>query len=400
MDLRGAASLVLLGAAIAVLLLGRGRLAPARALPVLVVAGLLTGVVEPGSVGPAARPLAGPLAFLVLAVPLAVLLDRLGSFDAAASRVVAGHRLRRSLWVFAALVTTVFNLDAAIVLLTPLYLRIARRHGVDPLTTALQPVLLASLASSALPVSNLTNLIVAEHLDLGARDFALQLGPASLAATAAGWFAYRRLALSGGARPTVVPTGEVAPTDRRALWIGGVAAGVLLAGFTVGDAAGLPAWAVAGAVTAGLCVVARDVPWRTVPVGPAAVALCLAVLVGAASSTFDPAPLVQGDGPVAELRAVAAGAVAADAVNNLPALLAALPDLEGDGSTWAYLLGVNVGPVFWLSGSLAGLLWLDILRRFGLHLTPGGYARMVWPIGPAAVVAAVVARLATAAAGW
>ena len=33
------------------------------------------------------------------------------------------------LWVLAAAVTVVFNLDAAVVLLTPLYIRIARRHG-------------------------------------------------------------------------------------------------------------------------------------------------------------------------------------------------------------------------------------------------------------------------------
>ena len=71
----------------------------------------------------------------------------------------------------AAAVTVVFNLDAAVVLLTPLYIRIARRHGYSPEMLAFQPALLACLASNPLPVSNLTNLIAAEHFDLGVGEF-------------------------------------------------------------------------------------------------------------------------------------------------------------------------------------------------------------------------------------
>ena len=72
-----------------------------------------------------------------------------------------GRHLALGLWVLGALVTTILNLDASVVLLTPLYVRIARRCGLDPLALAFQPVLLSCLASSALPVSNLTNLIAA-----------------------------------------------------------------------------------------------------------------------------------------------------------------------------------------------------------------------------------------------
>src|SRR5262245_18677290 len=135
-----------------------------------VALGCATGVVDPGDAADAIEYLDSSLAFLLIAVPLAVLLGAIGFFDAAAERVAMGHRLMPSLWVFAALVTTVFNLDAAIVLLTPLYIRIARLHRLDPLRMAFQPVLLASLASSALPVSNLTNLIVADHIDAGTLD--------------------------------------------------------------------------------------------------------------------------------------------------------------------------------------------------------------------------------------
>ena len=101
-------------------------------------------------------------------------------------RVGRGGRGSRGggLWVLAALVTTVLNLDAAVVLLTPLYVSIARRSGRDPLALAFQPVLLASLASSALPVSNLTNLIAASATGATTGGFVAHLALPSLVATA------------------------------------------------------------------------------------------------------------------------------------------------------------------------------------------------------------------------
>ena len=87
--------------------------------------------------------------------------------------------------------TVLFNLDAAVVLLTPLYVRIAARHGDDPVALAFIPALMASLASTVLPVSNLTNLVVVEHIDLGAGDFLRHAAPAAIAAVVVGWFAYR-----------------------------------------------------------------------------------------------------------------------------------------------------------------------------------------------------------------
>lgn len=382
----GAVRVVLLVLTVLAVLVGHRRVGP----PVVVLAGvgfaLVTTAVAPSDAVDAVRPLVEPLAFLLLAVPMAVLLDRIGFFDAAAERFALGHRIRPSLWAFAAVVTTLFNLDAAVVLLTPLYLRIARRHGLDPITTALQPILLASLASSALPVSNLTNLIVAESTGAGVAEFALRLGPASLAATVVGWFAFRRVALAG-----VTPVVASGTVDARALRIGLPVVAVLLAGFTVGDAAGIPPWSVVLGVVIALAVVVREVPLRSLPLGAAAVAAGLAVLAASASPHLGLDRVLGGSGVSGDVTALLAGVVGADAVSNLPALLVGLPHLTTASSVWAFLAGVNMGPVLWAGGSLAGLLWLDTMRRFGHEVTPSQYARIGVRVGvPALLVAGAV----------
>ena len=60
------------------------------------------------------------LAFLLVGVPLAGLLDRLGFFEAAATWTGRGSDTPvLALWVLAALTTVVLNLDATVVLLAP-----------------------------------------------------------------------------------------------------------------------------------------------------------------------------------------------------------------------------------------------------------------------------------------
>lgn len=139
-----------------------GTIVPPQRLPASVIVlgvaamALVVGVVPLAALGDAVAALASPLAFLLVAVPLAVALDDIGFFASASIAVRGGRHLRLHLWVVAAAVTAVFNLDAAVILLTPLYVHIARRHGDDSLALAFIPALTASLASTLLPVSNLT----------------------------------------------------------------------------------------------------------------------------------------------------------------------------------------------------------------------------------------------------
>jgi arsenical pump membrane protein len=332
------------------------------------------------------RPLGAPIAFLIVAVPFAALLDSLGFFAAGAAVVGQGRHLTLGLWVMGAFVTTILNLDASVVLLTPLYVRIARRCGLDPLALAFQPVLLSCLASSALPVSNLTNLIAASSRHLHATAFLAHLGLPSLAATVIGWFAYR-----AAVRPGVPISPETGEADRRALAVGGAVVAAVLIGFVVGPSAGVPEWAVALGADVVLVGVTHQLPFRDVPWGTALVAASLGLLAGGAAPHLHLDRLLSGSSNLDLLRITAASALGANIVNNLPALLVALPH-TGAG-IWALMLGVNIGPLILLTGTLAALLWHASLARLDVHVTPSQFAQVGTKVVVPALSAAFIVLL-------
>jgi arsenical pump membrane protein len=366
-----------------------GWLGPA----LLAAAALAVRIVPVHAARVTADDLTNAILFLLLAVPLAVLLDRSGFFAALAGVVGGGRHLRAGLWVLAALVTVVFNLDAAVVLLTPLYVRIADRHGDDPVLLGFIPALLATMSSSVLPVSNLTNLIVADRLDLGAGAFLAHMALPSLAATVVGGLVFARLA----GREHVTDAGAAPlrqPLDKGPLRVGFPVVVWLLFGFTVGERFGVPAWVVVLPALVVLAVRERVVPWRSVPMHAAVLAAGLGTLATAAAPHLPVERLLAVRGMPGELATVGAMVLGANAINNLPALLVTLPALEHHHErVWAVLLGSNLGPALWVTGALSTLLWQATMQRLGHPISAMRYARTAIRVGVPALVAATVVHV-------
>lgn len=326
------------------------------------------------------------LLFLAFAVPLAVTLDDVGVFTALAATVDGGRHLVAWLWWLAAAVVIVFNLDAAVVLLTPLYIRIARRHGLDAEALAFQPPLLACLASGVLPVSNLTNLIVAERFDLDVRDFLAHLALPSLLATGVGFAVYRR-----AFHLHTCDDGVDDVVDPMALRRGLPVITLVLVGFTLGDLIGVRAWVVALVALAWATAVSTRVRWRAVPVDAIAITAGLVVLVAAAVPHLGLSHLLAGTGPLAEIRAVAATTVMSNLTNNLPVALASSASIEHADGSWPLLVGTNIGSLFVVTGSLSTLLWRDTAARGGVQVSPGRWSSIGVRVGiPALVMATTV----------
>ncbi len=357
---------------------------------VAAVVGVASTVIGLDQVGDAFAAMWRPLLFLVFAVPLAVALDRIGVFAALAALAADGRRLVLGLWVLAAAVTVVFNLDAAVVLLTPLYIRIARRHGYPPEVFAFQPALMACLASSVLPVSNLTNLVAAERFDLSARAFIGHLGLPTVVACTVGWFAYRRTFVL---TPVHAPVHE--PVDGQALRRGLPVVAFVLAGFTLGDAVGVPAWAVAGVALVACLLIVGEAPWRTVPASvvpfdAVAVAVGLAVLVVAAVPHLGLRTVLDAGGVDGRARALAFGVIGSDLTNNLPTVLAGVGAVRDRGQVWPLLVGTNLGPVLAVTGSLSGLLWQQTAARLDVVVPSRRYSAVGVRVGLPALAAAAM----------
>jgi arsenical pump membrane protein len=377
----------------------RPRRLPAWVGPLVATAvALASGAMTPSSAVHALHPLAAPIGFLLAAIPLAVLLDRAGYFTEVAALFEGGRALLPGLWVLAAFTVAVLNLDAAVVLLTPLYVNVGRVTGNSERFLGFQPVILALLASSFLPVSNLTNLIAAAATGDGPSAFLVHLGLPGLVACVVGYWCYRRFGPVEDSLGSSPGTGDHAarsrrgPPDRRVLLIGSGLVVALLVGFLAGPLIGAQPWEVAVVADAVLVVGTRRLPVGAIPWGTALVAAGLGMLATSAASGLSLGSLLGGaTGPLGALRIAAVSAAAANIVNNLPALIVALPYVSKprECSLWPVLLGVNAGPSLLVTGSLASLLWVESMAQLGVPVRARRFLAMGLRVSLPAAAAAL-----------
>lgn len=339
------------------------------------------------------------LVFLVAVTVLAELADEAEVFDLAAveaARLARGRTLTLYLVVLAlgAATTVVLSLDTTAVLLTPVVLSLAIQLELAPLPFAMAAVWLANTASLLLPVSNLTNLLAVDRLDMSVAEFAGRMWlPALVAVLVTGVVLVavygRRL------RGTYVVPPRRRPSDPVLFWI---AAAVCVA---AGPAfvAGVPVWLVAcaGAGVLLACFAVRRrkvlrlslVPWRLVLLVEG---LFLVV------DTLDRwglrralATVAHGAGAGGVVRTATLTAVLANVANNLPAYYA-MEDAASELRLLAVLTGANAGPLILMWGSLATLLWRERCRSRGVHVSAGHFAT-VGAVGVPLVLGATVVTL-------
>ena len=188
---------------------------------------------------------------------------------------------------------------------------------------------------------------------------------------------------------------------RRVLLVGSLIVVLVLIGFTCGRLVGVAPWGVALGADVVLIALRRDLPWRSIPVGTALVAISLGILASAAATHLPVHRLLAGTSTVAQARTTGVMALAANVANNLPALLVAVPALgpRPSPALWSVLLGVNMGPVLLATGSLASLLWLDALGRLGVAVKARDFSIAGLRVGLPALVAGTAVHLALHAAG-
>ncbi len=257
-------------------------------------------------------------------------------------------------------VTTVLNLDTSVTFLTPVLVFAARRRGGGEAPLLYAAILLANAGSLLLPGSNLTNVIVLGHLHLSGRQFFDHMAAAGLAAAFV--TAVVVAALHRDALRTTAPVTE--PAARPLLGVGLWAVATVTVLVLALPSPALPVAAV------GLGAVTIRVVQRRASVAGATAVLGLPVLVGLFGLAVALGALGRSwSGPTTLLTHLDAwetaglAAVLSVLVNNLPA--ASLLAARTPPHPYELLVGLNVGPNLFVSGSLAWVLWWRSARRVG-----------------------------------
>jgi arsenical pump membrane protein len=381
------------------------------AVPAAVVL-LISRVVTPSDVGDELDQLLPVLLFLAAVLVLAHVCVAEGLFDAAGqwlSRTSEGNakRLLLNVFLLSAAVTSVLSLDATVVLLTPVVLATVTRMRVPARPHVYAAGHLANSASLLLPMGNLTNLLAIAASGLSLVRFAgLMVLP--FAAVLLTEYVVFRLVFRHELQERASPDrAETMAFPRVAVW---VLTGTLVA-FVVTSFAGIAAYwaAIGGAVVLvthalrhGLCrpvevAKAVDVPFLLFVCGLAVVVRGV-VDNGLGGWVADVAPT--SEGLLALLAFASMGALLANIVNNLPALLILLaPAAEvGPVAILAVLIGVNIGPNLTFTGSLATLLWRRVLSEHGLSPSLTRFTALGLLTVPVGVVLATCGLWASAAA--
>jgi arsenical pump membrane protein len=261
-----------------------------------------------------------------------------------------------------AVVTATLNLDTAIVFMTPVALQAARSSKADVSAFLYGSILMTNSASLLLYGSNLTNLLVFSSRPVAGTTFASHMllpWVCSVALTIVIVGVWRWRSLRGGA--------AVRSRDRLSLrfGVGVIAVLVSVAAMLLLKDPAVPV-VVIGVVAAGNEVLVkhrmrvREALLVTSPflLGPLFV---LAVLVGWLGRSWHRFGHVVAH--TSSLVTSLIGAGTSLVINNLPA--ASLFSGQSIAHPYALLLGLNLGPNIFVTGSLSSMLWFRLARDEG-----------------------------------
>ena len=370
------------------------RLLP-RVLAGLGIAGLITAVVlAPSNAQAAASQDWSPFVLVSGLILVGLVAEDDGIFAAAGQQLARvgtnGGALFLGATVMIATVTAVLNLDTSVAFLTPVLVYTARNRGGGEAPLLYGCLLLSNAGSLFLPGSNLTNLIVLGHVRLSGAAFLSHMWAPALAA-----LVVTALVVAGRERRSLRrPTDQPRATTRATLGLGLVSIVVVTVLVLALRSPALPV-VIVGVVAIGVRVVSGQQQIRHVS---EVLGIPLLVgLFGVAVALGTVGRVWSGPGTLLSHLDVwgTAGLAAATSVlvNNLPA--ASLLAARTPNHPFALLIGLNLGPNLFVSGSLAWLLWLRSARAAGAQPSITKAVRLGVVAVPASMVAAVGVLIVT-----
>ncbi|MEZ4398934.1 MAG: ArsB/NhaD family transporter [Kofleriaceae bacterium] len=375
---------------------------PGRAAVLGVAVLLAAGLLSPPDLVTAARLQWRPLLALTCIMVMTGVVQEVGAFERLAAAIERRARARTAVHTFtvvfvvSVITPSLLNNDAAILILTPLVVALTRRlyPGEPGLTIAFAFAVFLAPGVAPFIVSNPMNMIVAEFSGLDFNSYAAVMAPLSIAGAGLTYLILRLVfgpALRA-ARPVAAGGGETTLHRHAAERPAVVLLVLVFLAYPVGAALGGEIWFVAVAGACGSLALARL--YRVAPARKVAGHVSLDILaflwgiflvvqglrhVGAVdwlATIYQRTPAGSG-GHLATIGAVSA--VGSALIDNHPMSILnmmAIDQATGPKPLLAALVGGDIGPRLLPIGSLAGLLWFDLLRRSGVHIGIGRFLRL------------------------
>jgi arsenical pump membrane protein len=288
--------------------------------------------------------------------------------------------------------------------LTPAVYAVMKRAKGDPLPYLFACAFIANAASFVLPISNPANLVLFGNnlppLLPWLRIFLLPAGAAILATYLTMRLLFRRTLQ--GEVPNVLEDLRLSTAGKLTV-LGVIAiAGVLLFCSATGKSLGVPTCITAFAITLFITLwdrqaplaVGRGVSWSVLPLVAGLFviveALDLAGGLQLAGNLLD--KLTEWPPLTANLATAFGFAVASNLINNLPIGLIGASALHASAASGhlanAMLMGIDLGPNLSVTGSLATILWLIVLRRENLQVSAWSFLKVGVIVRPLALLLA------------
>ncbi len=309
------------------------------------------------------------------------------------------RRLFILLFLACALVTVLLSNDATAIALTPVvYGAVSRCAGGQVKPFLFGCIFAANTASFGLPFSNPANVLILPHARL--LPYVWHLGPPQVAAIGinlAIFLFYFREQLCGGF-PLVhatLPSGRTARTLVALAAVGAAYVIALMVRWPLGPVAVLGATLTLTAAACTPLAAARSISWKTLVL----LAGLFVLLDAVARAGFVEWMVTELDralryGIFAGAAVAATGAaLLSNVFNNLPIAVAAayiVAHVTSERIAYPLIVGVDIGPNLTTAGSLATILWLAIVRNYGVRIGLAEYARVGALVVPATIGVSVL----------
>ena len=305
----------------------------------------------------------------------------------------SGEKLFFFVYVAGIIVTTFLSNDATAVVLTPAVAATAKTANIKkPLPFLLICAFIANAASFVLPISNPANLVIYQsHLPSLANWVAQYSLPAAVSVVVT--FIILRYTQRNHLKQIIqtrnIPP-KLNPGSKTALFGISFTSVVLLFCSAYHYRLGLPTF-IMGFVISSIVIirskmnplrVINGISWSILPL-----VACLFIMVEALTKTgaihhlalFLQKSIDKSETSVVWISGLAT-AYGSNLMNNLPAGLVMANVMEPDHFSQivkrAILIGIDLGPNLSVTGSLATILWLAVLRREGLEISPWKFFKL------------------------